>query len=391
VVAPGESEQIELGRLLRASSSHEVMTAIDAIRYEEIVDREVIITGWARQERMTELLEPPIASEVTLVLYELESRWFSGLFEKRERRRTGRRTRSSRDAIFPGVRGWKKHTAGGPTKPVTSANEAFEELESLQREVRLIRRRRLLEHAQLEGRGEQTSATLFHFADGSHAFLTPTYRARVATHLVGKVRGEDSGGRNEVIERLPGDLRGGDYLLVLEGAGTDVIRELADRTLPPGTRETATLWKGALGRFVDREQLDARGLWKRLREDPRFTHHIQTVRSWIEDEFIIAPRDAHDHELEVIAVVTGDAELKRRLKACPRAVTDVWGEHLRAANRLAEDVLRSCSEKLLTGGDIEGGRTLVSERVILVRVEQIDSEPLLVSRSVANRLRRIDE
>src|SRR5262249_43356039 len=153
------------------------------------------------------------------------------------------------------------------------------------------------------------------FTDGSHAFLTTGYQCRVVTHLILQPQGNGTS-KPEVAEKRWTELRPGDYLLFVDGSDSDVIREVADRTLPSGTRQTAMLWKDALRHYREQEELTIRQLWQRLKKDPQFTHQLQTVRKWVEDDDLIAPRDAHDHELELIARVTSDKELQRRWQEC---------------------------------------------------------------------------
>jgi hypothetical protein len=277
------------------------------------------------------------------------------------------------------------------TQAPTVREQALGELEELHAYVRQARRRRVIEQAQAEGAGELIEARVVYFTDGSHAFLTTSYHARVVTNLIAESEKNVAAPPPEVVERSWSELRPGDYLLFLEGADTDVIREVADRILPPGRRETAMLWKTALRSFQERESLSTRELWQRLKKDREFTHQLQTVRCWVDDEYLIAPRDAHDHELALIARVTGDSELLKRLDECSSAITDVWGAHLRAAQHLAAEVLGRCRERLAAGGLIAGGRVQVVDRVVLVQVEHVDPEPVQVIRSVVNRLRDVTE
>src|SRR5262249_26233257 len=148
-----ETECEEIRRTPDASG-HEVMAAGDAAKLEGLLECNAVITGWARQDRMMELLEPPIAPETTLLFYSLEDRWYRGQRGRRERRRSRGLSRSDRRKIFPGIRGWSERIPSSDGRPDALTESALEELEAIDDHGRQTRRRHVIEHARDEGVGE---------------------------------------------------------------------------------------------------------------------------------------------------------------------------------------------------------------------------------------------
>jgi hypothetical protein len=381
VIVPGEAEQEEL-RHSNIASGLEVVTAGAAAGIEAELEGEAAVTGWVRQDRMAELISPPVAERLTLLLSSLELRWLRGYDAGRTRRRERRARRTARKSVFAGIQGWpERPQAAAASVPQTGS---LDQLDALHAHIHQARRRRLLAQVQ-SGEGEPAEAHVVSFTDGSHALLTSGYRARVVTHLI--LQPQTAGnGQPDVAEKAWSELRPGDYLLFVEGSSSDVIRTVADRSLPVGTRETATLWKDALRRYQEREALTIRQLWGRLQLDGEFTHQIQTVRKWVEDDDLIAPRDARDHELDVIARVTGDQELQGRKDACAEAITQVWGKHQQVGWQLAAQVARQTAVLLTRGGLGTQPRIEIEAGVVVVCVDHIEPKPEQVSRSYVNRL-----
>jgi uncharacterized membrane protein YkvA (DUF1232 family) len=349
---------------------------------EDQLEGSAVVVGWFDRQRMSRLLLPPAASPLILLLYDVEYRWYEALTHRQQRQRSRRAALSSRATIFSRFSGGTAVT--DPIERIEAPEERsiLATLDGFERKAAEARRRRLLEDARTSGDEPEVEARPVFFSDGSHAFLTDGYQAKVVTHLL--TPSPRLSDRAEVQLIDVDRLRIGDVLLFLRGSDRDVIREVADRLLPPGTRETATLWQRALRRFKQKHGIDSNAVWRRLQQGG-CTHHRSTVRYWIESDEIIAPRDAHDHELRIIADVTADPELQQRFKECDKAVSAVWGAHLSASCRLAEQVVTRAAQQL-KGGSSTQGLVEIESNVVLARVDDIQDEPVLVRRGIVNKL-----
>ncbi|MEE8583519.1 MAG: DrmE family protein [Acidobacteriota bacterium] len=332
----------------------------------------VIIPAWFGRERMSRMLVPPLATPLVLLLYELESRWYRGLVEIRANRRAARLAQTNRSKLFPGILGWKEVPRPTRSLPEPQTGQPLGELESLDRQARQAAYRRIYQQVRSEGSEKEVQALLVLFEGGAHAFLTDSYRTRVATLVVEE--GEDA----ELQIMDTSQLREGDWLLFPRGADRDVLRMTADRLfLEPGVRERASLWRKALRRYSDSRQLEVNQVWERLRE-VGCRVGPQAVGNWLRDDEMIGPLHCR-RDVPAIAALTEDDSLKSQVETCLEAIGEVRSAHLRASSHLAKRVVQGALDALRSGSEVEEG-------VVLVRVDQIDQEAFPVRSSVVNRL-----
>lgn len=347
-------------------------------------DSPAIVIGWLGRPKMARLLKPPVGNPLVLLLYGVEQGWYDSLTKSFARQKSHRSRQARRSLIFRESVGWRRKDPSEvvPTdEPETPS--ILPTLDEFQRRAVESRRRRALEQAQANGQEPEVEARSVFFADGSYAFLTEVYEAKVVTHLLGSVPVTNES-KAEVHLRDVESLRAGDVLIFMRGSDRDAIREVADRRLPQNMRATARLWQDAMRRYQKKNGFDVTDVWKQLRK-AGCTHHRGTVRVWIESDTIIAPRDAHDHELKIIADVTQDAELKRRFAECDQAITTVWGAHLSASCHLAEQVLARATERLAAGIDA-ANLIEIEPGVVLATIDEVQNEVVTVRRGSTNRL-----
>jgi hypothetical protein len=348
-----------------------------------------VVVGWLGKRRMPELLHPPVSPDLTLLLYDFELAWYDGLQRVCEQARRKRGGRGTRHRLLGSEGMWQQGGAAG-TKPDRSGESEVRpaELDDFDDLVAEYRRTRAIAYARSGDVDEpDVDATIHWFANGLYAFLTSKYKAKVVTHLIEATASRDGLTRPEVRRAECQDLSVGDYLLFHRGSDADAIRVTADEILKsPDTRSTARLWQRALRRFRDREGLTPRRVWERLKAGG-CDHHLITIKNWLSDDEMIAPRDAHDHELEIIATVTGDRELRARMSECDAAVREVWGGHLTASHRLAANVINRVACSLSEGTAIaDAGPLEIAPSVLLTRIEEIEPDTVTVKRSMSNRI-----
>jgi len=347
-------------------------------------DGPAIATGWFGRQKMARLLKPPAGSPLVLLLYRVEQGWYDSLTKSFARQKSRRSRQSRRSTVFRESVGWHRREQPDVLPPAEPEPPSIlPTLDEFQRRAVEGRRRHALEQARGNGLEPEVDARPVFFVDGSHAFLTDGYEAKVVTHLLSTVATSD-GAKAEVHLREVSSLRTGDVLIFMRGSDKDAIREVADRRLPPNMRATAKLWQDALRRFQKKNGYDCTELWRQLRK-AGCTHHRGTVRAWIESNAIIAPRDAHEHELKIIGDVTQDSELKRRFAECDQAITTVWGAHLSASSYLAEQVLARATNRLAAGVDA-ASLIEIEPGVVLATVDEVQDEAVKVRRSSTNRL-----
>jgi len=342
----------------------------------------VIVPGWFGRKRMSRILTPPITQPLYLVLYGIEQRWHIQYQDNVKAARIRRASQFPRNRVFPFVKGWIDSPSESPAHPASQLIRLSPDLDALQGYVLNNLRNNAYRTAQSDGSEMTVPARLVLFDGGFHAFLRNSYRAIVVTHLLDE---PPLSPEEEVdVERKPtGELKPNDALLFHRRSNRDVIRIAADKELPKGLRETATLWRRSLVEYTKQTGSDPEEIWKLL------SNHgcplaPQTIRGWLEDEDMIGPRQ-YERDVPIIAEATGDHQLSGQIPVVLAAIRTVFGAHQRASHMLALAV-RQHALKMLQ--DVTGRTRLVEEDsdIILVRIMEIDTVETNVRFSVVNQL-----
>jgi uncharacterized membrane protein YkvA (DUF1232 family) len=347
---------------------------------DEATNDGAIIPGWFGKERMAALLMPPVTSPMHLVLYGIEQRWYAGFRRERQRARAARSAASARQQLFPNVSGWRKPDDDHPDEIIGAHDSSLQDLEAIQEYVRQGFRQRLCSSSRSDGFEAELPAWLVIFDGGTCAFLTEAREANVVTHLLDNAI-DDPEAKVVVKRKSTSELKVGDALLFNRGSDRDVIRMAADEILEPGVRDTASLWRQALIEYTLRESLTSDQLHTRLRGGGCPLQH-QTISNWLDNDQIIAPQ-AYKRDVAVVAHVTGDQRLAARMDSVLSAISEVRSAHLRASHQIAKQVLARAVNVLR-----DQGTSMIElvENVVIVRISEIDSDPVLVRASMCNRL-----
>ena len=151
--------------------------------------------------------------------------------------------------------------------------------------------------------------------------------------------------------KIPSDLRVGDFIVVRE-ADKDLVREIADIVLENSgkghLRSLASKWREAveielvfcsIDDFCDK--VKAAGCDK----------GIPTIKRWIEDKDVIAPRSRSD--LQILAEITGNETLLELLDSVFEAAQEVRSAHVLAGRKLSEQLKRTLAQELKKFKDID--------------------------------------
>lgn len=342
-----------------------------------------VVPGWFRKERMKRLLIPPATEPLILVLYDIEHEWYEDFSFERRKSNTLRKKHAKRDVIFPGVAGWVSREIDLPQRPLHDQATALGELEGIHDHVRVTLRRNAYRTAQSDGTEIEVTARLILFEGGVHAFLKDSYKATVVTHLLDSVVDIACDESIDVSRRTVKELNPNDALLFNRRSDRDVIRLAADEELADGVRDTATLWHRVLIRFFHESGLSPKDVWKRLK-DGGCPLQFQTVRGWLDDDEMIAPRQ-YERDVAIIAKVTGDQKLNSHLEQVLDCIRSVFGAHQRVSHKLAKQVLRKAVD-ILKEEQLESRLVELESDVVLARVMEIDDHDSKVRVSMVNRL-----
>lgn len=341
----------------------------------------LLIPFWPGRAKAWDILSDPPSQEICFILYPVEEKWRSVFNRRREWSRTQRARRSRRSAIFNRKYKWNPPPAR-KTPPVFP--EETEETDALIEEQDFRFRQRLVHAAGREGGVADTQARMVVFRGGAHAFFTPWHEAWSATHLISK--SSDGAGSEEKLRAVKvSEITDDDVLVFLRGTDRDAIRELADASLPPGTRETAKLWQDALRTYVADKGISIKEL-KRQLEKAGCRRHVFTLKLWLENEVLIGPRSYASGDLEAIARVTGDEAFREKMGECASAIAKVWGEHMRVSGVIAKRVLSGIEGRIKAGLDLSAPLD-IGDGLVLAQVEYVESDDVTVPHSAVNRLK----
>lgn len=347
-----------------------------------------IIPGWFRKDRMARLLVPPVTQPVILLLYNIERRWHAEFCLERQKSWKRRARRGERSKLFPNVRGWVEPRIE-PGQPAEAEHDSsLRELEDIQEHVHAAHRQHAYRAAKSDGSEAEVPARLVLFEAGAHAFLRESYKAIVVTHLLDATIEDAEEEELDVSHKTVKELKPGDALLFHRRSDRDVIRMTADEDMPAGLRDTAMLWQKALVSYARRENTKPKDMWQRLREEG-CPLHSQTIRGWMEDNDMIAPRQ-YERDVAVIAKVTGDPKLNSQFEPVLNAIRTVFGAHQRASHKLARQVLRRAIE-ILKEEHHQSKLIELETDIVLARVIEIDNCDICVRVSMVNRLQESEQ
>lgn len=373
--------------------------------YGDIDDCDVtdnlIVCGWLNSARMRRLLSACVAKNITLLLYPFENAWYesaekSWLREARLPLVVARQAEllGLSESRLPALIATEEEQISGTNVPSSIDSD----LGDFELAVRFRQLRLPLQHAK---RGEQmVEAFPVLFAGDQVAYLTASYELPLATEFI---RGE-ADESDELTLRTVSQLEIGDYVIFRHGTQSDLIRETADiglkRQKRLGARKTAALWREALHQFHHSHAANASDL-----NDPKTLRRTinalragglnrteQTLRWWLDEEnSTIGPQ--HESDIEQIAAITGNLELKERISDVREAIKEVRGAHSQAASHLVKCLFSTLRARI---ADLDPSSTMYFDieglgRAVVSQVELLYTDPLSVPYSLVNRLLSEDE
>lgn len=341
-----------------------------------------IVPGWFGKDRMAAWLVPPAVSTIHLVMYEIESKWYSGFQRERKRARLERGAADGREQLFPSVPGWQKQKKEDAESIGDQLESNLHELEAIQDYVRHGFRSRVCNSVRSDGTEPELPARLVMFDGGSFVFLTEEREVHVVTHLL-DARADNIAAPPDIERKVASELKCGDLVLFRRGSESDVIRVAADDVLKPGVRELSSLWRSALVEYTSHEAVTSEVLHARLRNAGCPLQHL-TIRGWLNNDQMIGPQ-AYKRDVEVIAKVTRNPKLSASMDSVIEAIAEVRSAHLRASHEVAKQIM-SRALTIIRAQHQHCGVIDLDKDVVLVRVMDVDRELVVVKASACNQL-----
>lgn len=302
-----------------------------------------IICGWLKRAVMRKIIYGFNTSAYVVLLYDYENRW--------KNHDTSRWTKaldnSGNKSIIENSFVTDKIPVSTVRYEKDSSTQEPEELQDELGEIELILRenkyRQYVNGGTYSG-NDVVPAIPINFVGGYLAF----YRIGHKMVSVTKIILSDS---DKIETKIPSELKVGDFIVVRE-SDKDIVREIADVVLENSgkghLRGLASKWREAveielLFCSVDEfcEKVKAAGCNKGL----------STIKRWIEDEEVIAPRSRED--LQILAEITENETLLELLDSIFEAAQEIRNAHVLAGRKLSEQLKLTLAKELKQFEDID--------------------------------------
>jgi len=290
----------------------------------------VVIVGSFGVAQMLSIFSESLGKKIHALCYSHEDRWIS----TSEIRFLGvsRKPHYRQSEIFGQTRPGVEST---PVNDVEAADE--ESLDSFELAISRFKRNRIEHELRSDSSGKKEPARYVTFTQGGHAFLTDNYSVLVVNELL-----REGTALDRIPRRKLKDLNSGDFVLFRESADEDLIRQLADYGLKKKNQEhlrsVAGRWRETLVRLFEQNGRSMSRL-KLLLSKHGINRNEVTVRNWLFDEGMIAPRDEQD--ILGIAKAADDDDLKLDFPSVCEAASLVRGAHIQAARVIGDKLVNS--------------------------------------------------
>lgn len=307
-----------------------------------------IIVGWLKRAIMRKLIFSYHTTTYIVLLYDYENRWknhdaknWKSALKGSDNKVTIKNSFSSSDIDISSSR----YVDDDEDDEIITIEEIAveDELEEIDTILKENRFRRYVKSGQRSG-NEITDAIPVNFVGGYISFYQTGHEVVTATDII-------MGEADNISSVTPDKLRNGDFVIVRE-TDKDIIREIADLILKNSgkseLRELAGKWK----EVIDIELLFTTP--KQFYDSlvlAGFSKGYPTVKRWIENVNVIAPRQIED--LEYIAKVTQNQVLSELMEEIFEAARIVRSAHIQAGRTLSDMLKIKIAEELKKYGKID--------------------------------------
>lgn len=346
-----------------------------------------IVVGWLKRAVMRKILYSFNTQAYTVLMYDYEKGWKNYSTAKWSSALDSTQNRQVIEKSFATDRIQISTTRFNPPAPVAEEipkEDEYEEIETILKENKY---RRYIASGGSKPASETTEALPVNFVGGYLAFYQTGHKLLSATNIIvndaDRIRDED--------KKLPNELKLGDFVVVRE-SGRDIIKEMADLILEKSGKADLRALSGKWREALDIEALfySTEEIYSNLKK-AGCTKGYQSVRNWLTDDDVIAPKDKED--LEFIAKITGNGVLRDLLDQVHEAAQAVRVAHGQAGRLLSGLLRKRLAEALDQYGDIDPINIwepieLFVDGVGAVRVLKIIDigTPVVVDKADTNRL-----
>ena len=302
-----------------------------------------VICGWLKRAVMRKIIYGFNTGTYVVLLYDYENRWknydsnrWTKVFDNSDNKSIIEKSFAT-DKIPVSTVQYDK------TDSIVVAQETSDELGEIEL---ILKENKYRQYVNGDGHSgsDIVAAVPVSFVGGYLAFYRIGHKVVSATKII-------LSDADKIETKLPSELRVGDFIVVRE-SDKDIVREIADVILEnsgkSNLRILASKWREALEIellfcSVDDfcEKVKAAGCSK----------GISTIKRWIEDEEVIAPRSKED--LQILADITENETLIELLDSIYEAAQEVRNAHILAGRKLSEQLKLTLAQELKNFDDID--------------------------------------
>lgn len=311
----------------------------------ENVDLDItIIVGWLKCAIMRKIFYSCNTEVYVVLLYDHENKWKNYAVKKWD---IEQRYSDNKKIIQQSLSDQESMVLGVPYESETLSDIDDTDGEDELEEINLVLREnkyKQFSHGDFRKSGEMVEAIPINFVGGLLSFYQKSHKLVTASKIV-------AGYADKVEIVLPEELHIGDFVVVRE-SGKDVVKDIAEILLKNANmdnqRKLATMWRDAIKQelIYNTEEELARKIYM-----AGCDKEIVTIKNWIDDEDMIAPKAKKD--LQYIADATDNKELKEMLDDVYEAVNKVRGAHIQAGRILSQQLKSKLANVLRKYGNIE--------------------------------------
>lgn len=311
----------------------------------ENVDSDItIIVGWLKNAIMRKVIFSCNTEVYVVLLYDHENRWKNCAVKRWD---IEQRCSDNKKIIQQSLSDKESMVLGVPYESETLTDIDDTDGEDELEEINLIlRENKYKQYSNGDFRkiGEMVETIPINFVGGFFSFYQKSHKLVTASKIV-------AGYANKVEIVLPEELHIGDFVVVRE-SGKDVVKDIADLLLKNSgignQRKLVKMWRDAIQKeliYSTEEELAQKISMAGCDKG------IATIKNWIDDEDMIAPKSKED--LQYIANATNNKELKEMLDDVYEAVNKVRGAHIKAGRILSQQLKLKLANALRKYGNID--------------------------------------
>ena len=336
IICPTEDEVKSLKDFLGMFTANQIpkIISIADINDDLLSSRPIkaILTGWPKSNNMNRILSSFLFSEITVLFYPFENRYYNSL-----QRHNNRKSKYVRPTITnDGIRAVNENATLKGFEDLYLTDETDETI--VEDDFDILDFELKLDNAQYSqytrgNQDERIKAKRLDFENNYFVYAAESHKFIVVNELLNN----DNLNPNICLTRYE-SIQTGDVIAFIQTERDVLVAVVEVITRPDDllkVKKWTGLWKNELKQYYETIQHDFTRLIRDLRGNG-CERTEQTIRNWLRDDDIIGPED--DRDLKSIALMTNSSKLLYNIDTVREAIRQMTSWRLQASN-IVRDVI----------------------------------------------------